>query len=66
MKVLNVMHEKEVTYAEVYVQFKKATGIDGSLISDYRPCIAMYDVPTISNAIVVWLKSGSKLIYVYK
>jgi hypothetical protein len=44
--------------------FLKDTKIPEKDINDYRPCIPMYDVPNIENAIVVWLKSGAKIIYI--
>lgn len=55
-----------VSYIDIYRRFKKDSNIQESLIDDYRPCMAMYGVPNIPNAIVVWLTNGSKLIYIYK
>lgn len=54
-----------LTYGDIYKQFIADTGMSESLIDDYRPCVKTYDVPTISDAIVVWLKNGSKIIYIY-
>ena len=54
-----------LTYGDIYKQFIADTGMSESLIDDYRPCVEAYDVPTISDAIVVWLKNGSKIIYIY-
>lgn len=53
-----------MTFREIYEKFKKETGIEDSMINDYRPCIPLYDVPPIPNAIVIWLESGGKIIYI--
>lgn len=51
-----------VTYGDIISEFiQKFPNVD---YEDIRPCWECYGVPTISNAIVVWLKDGSKLIYV--
>jgi hypothetical protein len=55
-----------MTYGEVYKSFKEETGIDGTLISDYRPCCKLHEMPNIPNAIIVWLKSGHKIVYIMK
>ncbi len=55
-----------MTYKEIYNSFFEKTNIDHSLIVDYRPCREMYDVPNISNAIVIWLHSGEKIIFIAK
>lgn len=52
------------TYGDIYHEFKSKTGIPGSRINDFRPCIEMYGVPTIPGAIVVWLNDGSRIIYI--
>ena len=50
------------TYGDIISEFiQKFPNAD---YTDIRPCWDYYGVPTISNAIVVWLKDGSKLIYV--
>lgn len=53
-----------MTYGEIYKQFLEKTGIPESLIDDYRPCVPLFDVPRINDAILVWLKGGGKLIYI--
>lgn len=55
-----------MTYEEIYNSFFEKTNIDRSLIEDYRPCCEMYDVPNISNAILIWLRSGEKIIFIAK
>lgn len=52
-----------MTYCDIYKEFKKVTNISDEMINDYRPCMEMYGVPFIANAIVVWLKNGDKIIY---
>lgn len=53
-----------MTYGEIYNQFFKKTNIDCSLIEDYRPCCELFDVPSIKNAIVIWLRGGEKIIFI--
>lgn len=53
-----------MTYSDIFEEFIRETHIDRHLINDYRPCCEMFDVPNIANAIVVWLKNGSKIIYI--
>lgn len=35
-------------------------------IDDYRPTDPIFNVPFILNAIIVWLRNGNKIIYIYK
>lgn len=53
-----------MTYGEIYNKFLKSTKIDRELISDYRPCISLFAPTEIDNAIIVWLKDGSQIIYI--
>lgn len=53
-----------MTYGEIFNKFLEDTNIANNLINDYRPCTKMYGVPNISNAIVVWLNNGNKIIYI--
>ncbi len=53
-----------MTYGEIFNKFLEDTNITKNLINDYRPCAKMYGVPNISNAIVVWLNNGNKIIYI--
>ncbi len=55
-----------MTYQEIYDQFLEKTNIDISLIDDYRPCCELFDVPNIANAILVWLHSGERIIFIAK
>lgn len=55
-----------MTYGEIFKEFLAKTKIDGTMINDYRPCVEMYDVPNIDNAIVIWLTDGGKMIYIHK
>lgn len=56
---------EDTTYGDIYEEFcKKFPYIE---VEDYRPAVTMH-VPWllkgIPNAIVVWLKDGSELIYI--
>lgn len=56
---------KEMTYGKVYEEF--CNKFPNAEVNDYRPAAPLYvDELNISipNAIVVWLKDGSKIIYV--
>lgn len=53
-----------MTYGKIYEQFLEETKICREAIEDYRPCVQMYGVPDIPEGIVVWLKSGRRLIYI--
>lgn len=55
-----------LTYGDIYKQFLESTNIDLALVEDYRPCCELFGVPNIADAIIVWLKDKSKLIYIYK
>lgn len=55
----------KITYGEIYNQFLKDTKINKYEIEDYRPTDSLFGVPYIPNAILVWLKSGNKIIYIY-
>ena len=55
-----------MTYKEIYLEFEKYTNIELAIIDDSRPCLSFYGVPSIKNAILVWLKNGSKIIYIAK
>lgn len=54
-----------MTYNDIYNEFCKK--FPNAEIEDYRPAAQMY-LPQlqqgISNAIIVWLKDGSKVIYI--
>lgn len=52
-----------MTYGEIYTEFCETTNLK-DVVEDYRPCVEMYGAPNISNAIIVWLKGGSKIIYI--
>lgn len=56
--------ENKMTYGDIFEEFLTETHIDRQVIEDYRPCCEMFDVPNISNAIVVWLRNGAKIIYI--
>ena len=32
-------------------------------IVDYRPCCELFGFPNIDNAIVMWMKNGTKIVY---
>ena len=59
--------EKEMTWGDIYNEFcKKFPNAD---VEDYRPAVEVY-IPQLAkgipNAIIVWLKDGSKVIYIAK
>lgn len=56
--------ENKMTYGDIFQEFLTETRIDRQNIEDYRPCCEMFDVPNVSNAIVVWLRNGAKIIYI--
>lgn len=53
------------TYGDIYNEFLKK--FPTAKVEDYRPAIEMY-VPQLSrdiqNAIIIWLKDGSEVIYI--
>lgn len=51
-----------LTYGMIFREFKEAN--PSIKVEDYRPCCELYDVPNINNAIVIWLESGAKVIYI--
>lgn len=56
---------KEMTYGKVYEEF--CNKFPNAEVNDYRPAAPLYvdELNTsIPNAIIVWLKDGSKIIYV--
>lgn len=57
-----------MTYGELFKDFLQKTNItdNDTIIEDYRPCDQMYGVPSIPNAIVIWFKDGTKIIYIGK
>lgn len=50
-----------MTYGEIIDKFTKQN--PELIVKDCRPCCELFDVPNMSNAIVVWLEDGSKIIY---
>lgn len=51
-----------MTYGDIISEFtQKFPNLD---YEDIKPCWEFYGVPTISYAIVVWLKDKSKIIYI--
>ena len=54
------------TYTDSYEEFLKTIGDHEELITDYRPCATPYFDITIPMGIIVWLKDGSKIIYISK
>ena len=57
--------QEAMTYGEIYEEF--CNKFSNAEVNDYRPATPLYvDELNISipNAIVVWLKDGSKIIYV--
>ena len=58
-----------MTYNEIYKSAIKNLSIDVQNIEDYRPASPLF-IPElkeqIPNAIIIWLKSGEKIIYIEK
>lgn len=50
-----------MTYREIFKRFLKQNST--LKVADYRPCCKLFDVPTMDNAIVIWLQDGTKIIY---
>ena len=50
-----------LTYGMIFSEFKsKNPEIE---IVDYRPCCDLFGFPNINNAIVMWTKNGTKIVY---
>lgn len=58
-------YECRHSYMDIYNQFLEKTNIDEKLIMDYKPCFSMYNVPYIKDGLIIWLKSGGKIIYIF-
>lgn len=56
-------YKSDITYGELFENFKKCFPDIQDQIIDYRPCDSMFNVPNISGAIVIWLSSGRRIIY---
>ena len=58
-----------MTYNELCYHAIKTLSIDNQLFEDFRPASPLF-VPElkeqIPNAIIIWLKSGQKIIYIEK
>lgn len=54
-----------MTYGDIYYQFCKK--FPNAEVNDFRPAIPMF-LPSLAkpipNAIIVWLKDGSKVVYI--
>lgn len=54
-----------MTYKEIYEEF--CNKFPNAEIEDYRPAVSMF-IPQLTsgipNAIIVWLKDGSKVVYI--
>lgn len=50
----------------IFDEFLEVTKTDPEMIHDYRPCQPPYYDILIPMAIIVWLKNGSRLIYISK
>lgn len=57
---------KRNTYTDIYEEFLKTIGNREELIADYKPCATPYFDITIPMGIIVWIKDGSKIIYISK
>lgn len=53
-----------MTYEEIFNEFLEKTKIHRELVCDYRPCCNLFSMPNLPNAIVIWLKDETKLIYI--
>lgn len=53
--------DNKLTYDMILREFKnKNPEIE---IVDYRPCCELFGFPKIDNAIVMWTKNGTKIVY---
>ena len=56
--------ENNMTYGDIYEQFSKK--FSKAKVSDFRPALPMF-LPQLSkgipNAIIIWLKDGTKVVY---
>lgn len=54
-----------MTYKEIYEEF--CNKFPNAEIEDYRPAVSMH-IPQLTsgipNAIIIWLKDGSKVVYI--
>lgn len=57
---------EELTFGDIFNNFLTNTQTNRELIDDYRPCGQPYFDYYIPNAIIVWLKSRDRLIYINK
>lgn len=55
---------KNKTYRDVYNEFVETTGIQD--VWDWRPAAPPYWHDAISDAILIWNKDGSRMIYISK
>ena len=56
---------EEMTYGDIYEEF--CNKFPNAEVEDYRPAVQMHVEQLnvgIPNAIIVWLKDGSKVIYI--
>lgn len=58
-------NEENVTHRDIFNQFLDITGINEEKVLDYRPCTNFYAGIDIPMAIIVQLRIGRELIYVY-
>lgn len=54
------------TFGDIYKEFLEESGISESNVDDYRPCTEPFYPVLINGAIIVWLKGGSRVIYLPK
>lgn len=52
------------TYGSIFREFLESTDIKQEIIADWRPCQKPYFEVSFSMAIIVWLKNGSRIIYI--
>ena len=58
---MNNKDHNHLTYGMILSEFKsKNPEIE---IVDYRPCCDLFGFPNINNAIVMWMKNGTKIVY---
>ena len=58
-----------MTYAELFNKAVKALNLDESKINDWRPADAgyLYGIQVhIPNAIIIWLNTGERIIFIDK
>lgn len=63
------MRVSDMTYGELYDKAIKTLNLDESIVNDYRPASQLFVdqiMCQIPNAIIIWLNTGEKIIFIDK